>query len=138
MTAAAVSSSAARAPQTIVAFDFGTRRIGVAIGNALLQRARPLRTIAGGARPFDEIAALLREWQPDALVVGVPFHPDGAPHLNTEAARRFARRLRGRFGLPVFEVDERWTTTEARAGGAADVDAAAAALILDQHLRSLG
>lgn len=137
MTAAAVSP-AARAPQTFVAFDFGTRRIGVAVGNALLKQARPLRTIAGGAACFDEIGALLREWQPDALVVGVPFHPDGAPHLNTEAARRFARRLRGRFGLPVIEVDERWTTAEAIAAGAADVDAAAAALILDQHLRGLG
>jgi putative Holliday junction resolvase len=137
MTASAVPS-ARPAPPTFVAFDYGARRIGVAVGNALLKRARPLRTItAEGAARFDAIAALLREWQPDALVVGVPFHPDGAPHVNTERARRFARQLRGRFGLAVIEVDERWTTTAARADGAADLDAAAAALILDQHLRAL-
>jgi putative Holliday junction resolvase len=137
MTASAVPS-ARPSPPTFVAFDFGTRRIGVAVGNALLQRAQPLRTIAvAGAARFDAIAALLREWQPDALVVGVPFHPDGAPHVNTERARRFARQLRGRFGLAVIEVDERYTTTEARSAGAADLDAGAAALILDQHLRAL-
>ena len=67
----------------------------------------------------------------------MPFHPDGAPHENTERARRFARQLHGRFGLPVHEVDERYTTTEARAGGAADLDAASAAIILEQFLGSL-
>ena len=67
----------------------------------------------------------------------MPFHPDGAPHDNTQRARRFARQLQGRFRLPVHEVDERYTTTEALAAGAADADAAAAALILDQFLRSL-
>jgi putative Holliday junction resolvase len=124
--------------QSFLAFDYGTRRVGVASGNTLLAQARPLRTLAaeGGAR-FDAIAALLREWQPDALVVGVPCHPDGAAHDNTARARRFANQLRGRFGLPVHEVDERYTTVEALAAGAADADAAAAALILEQHLRAL-
>ena len=124
--------------RSFLAFDFGLRRTGIAAGNSLVRVATPLKTIAaeGDAR-FGPIAALLAEWQPDALVVGVPFHPDGAAHVNTERARRFARRLRGRFGLAVIEVDERWTTTAARAGGAADLDAAAAALILDQHLRTL-
>ena len=70
-------------------------------------------------------------------MVGIPFHPDGAPHDNTERARRFARQLHGRFHLPVHEVDERYTTTEAHAAGAADVDAAAAAIILEQFLRTL-
>ena len=79
----------------------------------------------------------MHEWQPDALVVGVPFHPDGAEHDNTQRARRFGRQLHGRFRLPVNEVDERYTTTEALAEGAADVDAASAAVILDQFLRSL-
>lgn len=138
MTANAVPSTASP-PRTFVAFDFGTRRTGVAVGNSLLGRARPLKTItAQGGGCFEAIAALLREWQPDALVVGVPLHPDGAAHVNTGRARRFARQLRGRFGLPVIEVDERWTTTEARSQGADDVDAAAAALILEQHLRGLG
>jgi putative Holliday junction resolvase len=67
--------------------------------------------------------------------VGVPFYPDGAAHDNTQRARRFARQLHGRFGLPVHEVDERYTTTEALAAGARDADAAAAALILDQFFR---
>jgi putative Holliday junction resolvase len=123
---------------SFLAFDFGTRRVGVASGNAAFGQATPLKTLAaeGDAR-FDAIAKLIADWQPDALVVGVPFHPDGAPHDNTRRAQRFARQLHGRFGLPVHEVDERWTTTEALAAGAADADAAAAALILDQYLRSL-
>ena len=124
--------------QSFLSFDFGTRRVGVACGNTLLRRARALKTVAavGDAR-FDAIGGLITEWQPDALVVGVPFHPDGAPHDNTQRARRFARQLQGRFRLPVHEVDERYTTTEALAEGAADPDAAAAALILDQFLRGL-
>ncbi|MEN9420108.1 MAG: hypothetical protein RI988_3729 [Pseudomonadota bacterium] len=130
---------AARREQCLLAFDYGLRRVGVAVGNTLLGQAQPLRTLAveGEAR-FAAIAQLLREWQPDALVVGVPFHPDGAPHENTQRAQRFARQLGGRFRLPVFEVDERWSTTEAISEGGAgrDVDARAAAVILDQHLRT--
>ncbi len=126
--------------RSFLAFDFGTRRVGVATGNTLLARARPLRTLAAeGDSRFAAIGALIAEWQPDALVVGVPYHPDGAVHENTHRARRFARQLHGRFGLPVHEVDERYTTTEAlsdaREGGTADADAAAAALILEQFLR---
>ncbi len=123
-------------PQSFLSFDFGAKRVGVASGNALTRTATPLTTVAveGDAR-FDAIGRLLREWQPDALVVGVPYHPDGAPHDNTRRAQRFARQLAGRFGLPVHEVDERYTTTEAHALGAADADAAAAALILEQYLR---
>lgn len=129
-------------PSSFLAFDFGTRRVGVATGNTLLGRAQPLRTVAavGDAR-FAAIAALIQEWQPQALVVGVPFHPDGAEHENTQRARRFARQLHGRFKLTVHEVDERYSTTEALADlpkrGGADVDAASAAIILDQFLRSL-
>lgn len=127
----------APAPQSVLSFDYGLRRVGVAIGHTLLGTARPLRTVAaeGDAR-IAAIAALVAEWQPDALVVGVPFHPDGAAHDNTRRARRFARQLHGRFRLPVHEVDERYTTTEALAGGASDADAAAAALILEQYFRS--
>ena len=124
------------APQTLLSLDFGTRRVGVAVGNTLLGQAQALTTVAaqGDAR-FAALAALIKEWQPAALVVGVPFHPDGAEHENTLRARRFARQLQGRFGLPVHEVDERYTTTEALSMGARDADAAAAALILDQFLR---
>jgi len=120
---------------SFLAFDFGTRRIGVATGNTLTGRAQPLRTVAAGAAlPFESIGRLIAEWHPDALVVGVPRYPDGAEHENTRRARRFARQLQGRFRLPVHEVDERYTTTEAAAAGAADLDAAAASIILEQFL----
>jgi len=123
---------------TFLAFDFGTQRTGVATGNSLLRQATPLATVAaeGDAR-FAPIAKLIAEWQPDALVVGIPVHPDGAPHDNTRRAQRFARQLQGRFGLPVHPVDERYSTSEAAAGGARDLDAASAAVILDQYLRTL-
>ncbi|WP_295645635.1 Holliday junction resolvase RuvX [uncultured Methylibium sp.] len=124
------------APQTLLAFDFGLKRTGVAAGNTLTRSAEPLRSIAaeGDAR-FEPIARLIAEWRPAALVVGIPFHPDGAPHDNTRRAQRFARQLHGRFGLPVHEVDERYSTTEALAAGASDADAAAAAILLEQYFR---
>ena len=124
--------------QTFLAFDFGLKRTGVASGNRLTRTATPLTSItAMGDARFAPIAQRIQEWQPDALVVGVPFHPDGAPHENTARAQKFARQLRGRFGLEVFEVDERYSTSEAHALGAADADAASACIILEQFLRSL-
>ena len=124
--------------QTFLALDFGLKRTGVAVGNRLLRQAQPQATLhAEGDARFDKIAERLKEWQPDALVVGVPFHPDGASHDNTTRARKFARQLRGRFGLPVYEVDERYSTTEALAQGVADADAGAACVILEQFLRNL-
>ncbi len=125
-------------PLSFLAFDFGVRRVGVASGNSLTRTATPLTTIAaeGGARMAAR-DALIAEWRPAALVVGVPRHPDGAAHANTERARRFGRELKARFGLPVHEVDERYTTTDARRAGAVDLDAAAAAIILEQHLAGL-
>jgi putative holliday junction resolvase len=124
--------------QQLLAFDFGTQRTGVASGNLITRSATPQPTIAaeGDAR-FVHVAQRIREWTPQALVVGVPYHPDGAPHENTVRAQKFARQLRGRFGLPVFEVDERYSTTEALASGAKDADAASACIILEQFLRSL-
>ena len=124
--------------QMFLALDYGLKRTGVAVGNRMLRTATPQGTIAaeGDAR-FAKIAERLKEWQPDALVVGVPTHPDGGEHENTLRARKFARQLRGRFGLQVYEVDERYTTTEANSQGARDADAAAAAIILEQFLRSL-
>lgn len=124
--------------QQLLAFDFGTKRTGVASGNLITRSATPQPTIAaeGDAR-FVQIAQRIRDWTPQALVVGVPYHPDGAPHENTVRAQKFARQLQGRFGLPVFEVDERYSTTEALASGAKDADAASACIILEQFLRSL-
>ena len=123
-------------PRSFLSFDYGAKRVGVASGNSLT--ATPLTTIAaaGDAR-FTASGKLIAEWRPDGLVVGVPYHPDGAPHDNTRRAQSFGRQLRGRFRLPVHEVDERYTTTEASASGARDVDAASAALILEQFLREL-
>ena len=124
--------------QTFLALDFGLKRTGVAVGNRLLRSAQGLPTIrAEGDARFGQVRKRLDEWQPDALVVGVPFHPDGAAHENTLRARKFARALRGRFGLPVFEVDERYSTTEALSAGAPDADAGAACIILEQFLRSI-
>ena len=119
-----------------LSFDYGLKRVGVASGNRLTGTATPLATLhAQGKAVFAPIEALLKEWQPDALVVGIPRHPDGAPHAMTAAAQKFAASLRGRFHKPVFEVDERYTSVEAESYGARDVDAAAAALILEQYMR---
>ena len=124
--------------QTFVAFDVGRKRTGVATGNRLTRTATPRPTLrAEGDARWPQVEVILRDWQPDALVVGVPFHPDGAEHENTALARKFARQLRGRHGLPVFEVDERYSTTEAHSLGAKDADAASACIILEQFLRSL-
>jgi putative Holliday junction resolvase len=107
---------------TVLAFDFGTRKIGVAIGNTMLAAARPLTTIVGEAAAprFAAIAELLVEWEPVQLVVGRPVHADGTEHAMTARAERFARQLEGRFGLPVARVDERHTTHEAAARLAAE------------------
>ena len=102
---------------TLLALDFGTRRIGVAVGNTLLRRANPLTTIdeeKTEAR-FAAIAALLDEWQPGALAVGLPSNDDGTPHELTALCRRFANRLKGRFKLPVILLDERYTSLAASA-----------------------
>ncbi len=134
--------AAARHLQHFLAFDFGIKRTGVATGNRLMQTAQGRGTLrAEGNARWPLIEATVREWQPDALVVGVPFHPDGAAHDNTRRAQQFARQLRGRFKLPVFEVDERYTTTEALSQGEKgrgfDADAAAAAIILEQFFNEL-
>ena len=134
----AESAHPAAGLQTFLGFDHGLKRTGVATGNVLTRTATPQATIvAEGLARFPAIQARIREWQPDALVVGIPFHPDGASHDNTVRAQKFARQLRGRFALPVFEVDERYSTTEALAAGAKDADAASACIILEQFLRSL-
>ena len=100
---------------TILAFDFGERRIGVAVGEGELGMAHPLTTIATGhtEQRFDAIAALIAEWKPARLIVGLPLHMDDTEHSMTARARRFARQLDGRFNLPVELIDERLTTREA-------------------------
>ena len=132
------SAPAATGLQTFLAFDFGTKRTGVATGNRLTRTASPQPTIAANNdQRLEAVALRIKEWQPDALVVGVPFHPDGAEHENTTRAQKFARQLRAKFSLSVFEVDERYSTTEAISSGAKDADAASACIILEQFLRGL-
>jgi putative holliday junction resolvase len=123
---------------TFIAFDYGEKRTGVAVGNRLLGTAQPQGSVhATGDARFVQIALRIKEWQPDAIVIGVPYHPDGAAHENTARAKKFGRQLNGRFNLPVFEVDERYSTTEALSSGARDADAASACIILEQFLRQL-
>ena len=138
MSQALVHTDVPATQKTFLAFDFGTKRTGVAAGNRLTRSAQPQATIlAQGDARFEEVARRLRDWQPDALVVGVPFYPDGTAHENTLRAQKFARQLRGRFGLQVYEVDERYSTKEALGLGAKDADAAAACIILEQFLRDI-
>jgi putative Holliday junction resolvase len=120
-----------------MAFDFGLKRTGVAFGTILLQQATALPTIVAHTerRRFEAIAPLIHSWQPDALVIGVPRYPDGAVHDMTGRCERFARQLHGRFHLPVFTVDERYSSVEAQSAGVNDVDAGAATVILEQFLR---
>jgi putative Holliday junction resolvase len=121
-----------------MAFDFGLKRTGVAVGNRLTGMATPLATIkADAAQRLSLVWQRIQEWQPDALVVGIPFHPDGGEHENTLRAKKFSRQLQSQFQLKVYEVDERYSTTEARSLGAVDSDAASACIILEQFLRSL-
>ena len=100
---------------TVLAFDFGEKRIGVAVGERLLAQAHPLTTIRGeaNAERFAAIAALINEWQPVCLVVGLPVALDGAAHAMTARCTRFANQLRGRFGLPVDYAEERLSSVEA-------------------------
>ncbi|MDO5686002.1 MAG: Holliday junction resolvase RuvX [Neisseria sp.] len=100
---------------SLLAFDFGLERIGVAQGSSMMAIAHPLMTVCGqnNTEKFQIIAKLLDEWRPTALVVGLPVHLDGTPHEMTAAARKFARRLAGRFRLPVHLVDERLTSLAA-------------------------
>ena len=130
------------APQTLLAFDFGLKRTGVAVGNTVSGGARPLTTIAEeqNDKRFAAIEALIAEWRPERLLVGLPYATDGAETEMTKRARRFGNQLHGRFGLPVEFADERYSSAVAEDGlkpGRADkhrIDAAAAAVILQAWL----
>ena len=126
--------------RTLLAFDFGTQRIGVALGNTLLAHARPLEIINTDVkvRRFARIEELLVQWQPQALVVGLPLTQTGGEQLATRQSRRFAHQLEGRFGLPVYLVDERDSSLQAQqlVGNRPD-DAIAAAIILQRYFDAL-
>ena len=122
---------------TVMAFDYGTRRIGVAVGNTLTRLGQPIKTIAeaSGDTVFKVIEGLLKEWQPNRLVVGLPCYPDGAEYAMSAKARRFGNQLQGRFQLPVEWVDERYTSAvlEDNPDMRDNLDAESAALILEQY-----
>ena len=122
---------------TMMAFDYGTRRVGVAIGNSMTKAGQPIKTIAAANSDilFQEIGKLLKEWQPDQLVVGRPVHPDGSAHEMTAKAVRFGNQLHGRFKLPVHWADERYTSAvlEKDSEMRDNLDAHCAVLILEQY-----
>lgn len=139
------------APQLILAFDFGTRRIGVASGDTLTRTARPVAALdAGSGAPWTAIERLVKEFGPAQFVVGVPYNMDGTPTVLTTATRAFARELEQRHGLPVAMVDERLSSREAsaelrdaRAGGLkrrrvtpGDVDMTAAKILLERWFQN--
>lgn len=106
----------AKPPKILMAFDFGMKRIGVAIGQTITQSARPLDTIhaKAGIPHWQAIAKLIKKWSPDAFVVGIPLNMDGTEQVISQHAREFARALQAQFHLPVHEIDERLTTKDAR------------------------
>jgi putative Holliday junction resolvase len=124
--------------RTVLAFDFGLKRIGVAVGEPELRSAHPLPAVSR----FEQIEALVLQWQPASLVVGLPTSVQGTAHAMTKQAEDFARRLEKRFKLPVARIDERYTSVEAesrlkgvgKAGGKKNaIDSVAAQLILEQY-----
>jgi len=122
---------------TILSFDYGIRRVGVAVGNSITRSGQALKTIAAPNSDilFREIEGLLQEWQPDQLIVGRPVYPDGSPHEITAKATRFGNQLHGRFHLPVIWVDERYTSAvlEGDPKMHDNLDAHSAVLILEQY-----
>jgi putative Holliday junction resolvase len=126
----------------VLGFDYGTKRIGVAVGNSLIQSAQALAPIEN-TRPdqaFKKIAQLIAEWQPSELIVGLPFHPDGAEHGMTNQARRFGQQLQGRYTKKVQYVDERYSSVllESDPEYQASLDSQAAALLIEQYFREQG
>ena len=134
---------------TAMGFDFGEQRIGIAIGEHMLGIAHPLATIdtESNEERFNQIAKLIEEWQPSTLIVGLPSSMDGEAHEITKLSEKFARRLDGRFGLPVVMIDERLTSAEAsmtlKAAGVGGrkqkpmLDQVAAQLILQSYFDGL-
>lgn len=120
---------------TLFGFDFGIKRIGIAMGNTLTGQAQPLAVVKAidNAARFQQIGALIAEWTPARLIVGEPRHPDGEEHEMTLRCRRFANQLHGRFKLPVVLVDERYSSAVIQARRGEIIDAKAAAIILQQY-----
>lgn len=133
------TNSAAELSGTLLAFDFGLKRIGVAVGNTVLKQAQPLDIISAATNDgkFIELAKLIQSWQPVLCIVGLPMHPDGAPHQMTQRCQRFAHQLEGRFGVVTRLVDERYSSAVLSAKRGERIDDQAAALILQQYFDQL-
>lgn len=135
---------------TLLAFDFGTKSIGVAVGQRITGTARPLTAIKAndGTPDWTQFEKLLKEWQPERVIVGLPLNMDGTDQPLTDRARKFANRLHGRFGVKVELQDERLSTVEARAGlferggfralNKGSVDSASAVIILESYFENHG
>lgn len=121
--------------ETVLGFDFGLKRIGVAVGNTLLKQAQPLAIIraATNDEKFAAIAGLMQQWQPALCIVGLPRHPDGAEHEMTVRCRRFANQLHGRFDVATVLVDERYSSAVISHQRGDLIDDQAAAIILQQY-----
>ena len=121
--------------EVLLAFDFGLKRIGVAVGNTVTSQARPLTVIhaEGNDQKFSAIDRLLSEWKPARCIVGLPLHPDGAEHEMTVRCRRFANQLHGRFGVETVLVDERYSSAVLNGQRGEAIDDQSAALILQQY-----
>ena len=121
--------------QTLLGFDFGLKRIGVAVGNSRLCQAQPLTIISAATNEakFTAIAGLMAQWLPQRCIVGLPLHPDGAAHEMTVRCRRFANQLHGRYGVETVLVDERYSSAVLSAARGEHVDDRSAALILQQY-----
>lgn len=127
-------------PQTLLGFDFGKKKTGVAVGQALTCTASPLTTLHSrqGKQDWLSIGRLIEEWKPDGLVVGIPYHMDGSEQTMTLAAQKFCRQLEGRYHLPVYEAEERLTSCAAEQDAgkhSKDIDKLAAQLILQDWLQ---
>jgi putative Holliday junction resolvase len=120
---------------TLLAFDFGLKRIGVAVGNTIMRQAQALDIISAATNDgkFIEISKLIDSWQPVACIIGLPMHPDGAENEMTQRCRRFANQLHGRFAVPTVLVDERYSSAVLTAKRGERIDDQAAALILQQY-----
>ena len=121
--------------ETILGFDFGLKRIGVAVGNTLLKQAQPLTIISAATNDekFAAITELMQQWKPALCVVGLPSHPDGAEHEMTARCRRFANQLHGRFDVATVLVDERYSYAVISHQRGDLIDDQAAAIILQQY-----
>lgn len=134
--------------KTVLGFDYGTKSIGIAIGQSLTGTARPLRSIKAvdGIPKWEEIEQLINEWQPQLLIIGLPLNMDGSEQEITQRAKKFANRLHGRFAIPIAHQDERLTTADAKArlfefGGykalsKEQIDAMSAVLIIESYFES--